>query len=681
MLHRFGLSHRSRQNSAKPELRIAAYAGACGSAAAISIAIMFTSVHAADAAEPAVVPVEDLFRSPAVKSVKLSPDGKYVTAIVRQDNSGGGADNLIIVPTDGSAAPRALTRFDLREDVSLQLWATPETLLYETVRGRDEPRGRQSRGGLFAIDRLGSNSRRITDLSNFRIAQVPAQRNGKVLLWLYSGGSLFPDAGWLNVGQNRLSRVIDSEPGVIAWFADHQQRIRASVVAGERASPSTLALRYRRQTDDEWRIAFPFRQGLSDFQGFDQDGEHLWIITQDKGRLALFRLDPETGDTGPAAASDPVYDIDGVLLQDARGRALEVSYDAELPSRVVFDPEWQEHYAQLNRLLPETFNSILGWSDDEAILLVRASGDRHAGSYYLYRPGEQRLDFLVAAAPWLHQDQLAPMQPVSFAARDGLTLHGYYTAPVGHKGGPAPMILLPHGGPFGVRNSWGFDSQVQFLASRGYAVLQVNFRGSSGYGVAFELAGYGQWGMAMQDDLSDAVAWAIDTGRADPAQVCIYGASYGGYAALMGLIKSPELYRCGISYAGVTDRKLLYRNDRLRFDEGGESNADVLYGNPEADPALFDATSPVNHVDRIRAPVLVAHGQVDGQVDIRHFRLLTRQLKKHDKQFDSFERRFEGHGLIKEANRIAFYQSLEDFLARYMPTPRNPAPGDATSGP
>ena len=677
MLNRRRFSHPAPKGSNRPERRINASCGVIvfGVVAAL---ISFGS-SAATSSGPAVVPVEDLFRSPVIRSVKLSPDGRYVTAIVRQENSAGGADNLIIVPTDGSAARRMLTHYDLGEDVTQQLWATPETILFETVRARDEPRGRQHRGGLFSIGSTGGEIRRITDLSNFRIAQVPARRNGKVLLWLYPGNSAFPGAGWLNVKQGQLTRVAESEPGVIAWYADHEQQLRASVISGDLAGSSKLALRYRQEPDADWHFTYPFRQRLSDFQGFDEDGQHLWIITPHGDRQALFRLDPETGETGPPVASDPVYDIAGVLLQDAQGRALEVSYNADLPSRVVFDPVWQDYYEQLNHLLPDTFNSIVGWDKDETVLLVRASGDRHAGSYYLYRPKEQRLDFLVAAAPWLHREQLTPMQPVLFTARDGLPLHGYFTAPVGHEGGPAPMILMPHGGPFGVRDSWGFDSQVQFLASRGYAVLQVNFRGSSGYGTAFELAGYGQWGMAMQDDLSDAVAWAIETGRADPAQICIYGASYGGYAALMGLIKSPDLYRCGISYAGVTDRKLLYRNDRLRFGGDGGPGTDIPYGNPEADPALFDATSPVNHVERIRAPVLVAHGQVDDKVDIRHFRLLTRQLSRHGKQFESFERRFEGHGLIKEANRIAFYETLEDFLARYMPTPRNPLPGAASA--
>ncbi len=674
MLNRRKFSDRASKRSDKPERRIDAGIGATvfGVVAALASGV----ACAAGNRGTAVIPVQDLFRSPAVKSVKLSPDGRYVTAIMRQENSAGGADNLVIVPTDGSAAARMLTRYDLGEDVTQQLWATPENILFETVRARDEPRGRQRRGGLFSMSTAGGEIRRITDLSNFRIAQVPARRNGKVLLWLYPGTSPFPEAGWLDVDHDELTPAAESEPGVIAWYADRNQHIRASVITGDGAGSSDLALRYRQQPDADWQFIYPFRHRLSDFQGFDEDGRHLWIITSQDDRQALFRLDPETGDPGAPVVSDPVYDVNGALLQDAQGRVLELTYDADLPKRVVFDPVWQDHYDQLNRLLPATFNSIIGWDEDETVLLVRASGDRHAGSYYLYRPDEQRLDFLVAAAPWLHREQLATMQPVSFTARDGLLLHGYFTAPTGQDDKPAPMILMPHGGPFGVRNSWGFDSQVQFLASRGYAVLQVNFRGSSGYGTAFEQAGYGQWGMAMQDDLSDAAAWAIQTGRADPAQICIYGASYGGYAALMGLIKSPDLYRCGISYAGVTDRKLLYRNDRLRFGGDGGSGVDLLYGNPEADPALFDATSPVNHVERITAPVLVAHGQVDGQVDIRHFRLLTRQLTRHGKQFESFERRFEGHGLIKEANRIAFYETLQDFLARYMPTPRNPSPGE-----
>lgn len=640
------------------------------------LAVTFLAVNIGAAADdPGMPTAPDFFRGPDLKSVRLSPDGKYVSAITRQ-NGLGGADNLIIKPTDGSEPARQLTTYSSRQDVDYHLWATPRTILFQRVSGRDEPRGLQSSSGLFAVDRASSAIRRISVPSAFRLAQAPARRSGDVLLWLYSRGRPFPAAGWLNVEQGQVVRAMRSEPGIIAWYADPQQRIRASLLAGEEAGPGRLTLRYRHTLDDPWHTAIPLELGSSDFQGFDEGGRGLWVLTPNDDRVALFRADMESGQLGAPVVADPIYDIDGALLQDAEGHALEISYMADLPRRVVLDPAWRIHYANIDGLLPATFNGIIGWDEGKTRLLVHAGSDRNPGVFYLYYPQRQRLDFLGAVAPWLHREQLSATEPISFPARDGVRLYGYYTPPSGHTGGPAALILNPHGGPYGVRNVWGFDPQTQFLASRGYGVLQVNYRGSGGYGKKFEKAGYGQWGLAMQDDLSDAVAWAVDSGRTDPARVCIFGASYGGYAALMGLIKTPELYRCGISFAGISDRKLMFVNDRLRFSGENQASFIDMFGDPEADPALFEATSPIRNIDRIQAPVLVAHGHVDGAVDIRHYRLLTRQLSKHGKKHERFERRFEGHGLIKESNRIAFYETLAVFLSRHNPTRRNPPPAD-----
>lgn len=620
---------------------------------------------------------EDLFRSPAIKSIKLSPDGEFLTAVVRKGGVGG-PDDLVIMPTDGSQPSRRL--FRTVSDVDYHLWVSPQTILYGITTGRDHPRARPLPRGPFIIGREGGEPSLLSIPGDYRMAQFPARRNGEVLVWTGGRGGRFPGAGWLDAERNELTSVLDPEPGVIAWYADQHQQIRASLAVTSNNGSGGMALRYRTGADAPWETVYELEQGSSDFQGFDQDGRHLWVLTPETDRIALFRVDPDTGEAGHPVVADPVYDVSGALLQDSRGRALEISYMADLPQRVVLDAEWQGHYQQLSKLLPDTFNSIVDWDREKTRLLVNAASDRDPGAYYLYEPERKRLSFVVAVADWIHRSQMAPMEPVTFSARDGLRLHGYFTKPANPQRVIAPMILMPHGGPFGVRDRWGFNPVVQFLASRGYAVLQVNFRGSSGYGKAFELAGYGQWGLAMQDDLSDAVAWAVRTGRADPGQIGIFGSSYGGYAALMGLIKTPELYRLGISYAGVSDLELLYRNDKRRLPDSAEGRFREMFGEPEANPELFDDVSPVNHIERIRAPVLVAHGQIDGQVDIRHYRLLTRQLKKHGKEFQSFERRFEGHGLHKEANRIAFFETLGAFLARYMPTDRNPCPDGAHPG-
>lgn len=627
----------------------------------------------AAAADSGIPPAADFFRGLEISDLRLSPDGRYVSAVTRQHGLAG-ADNLAIRSIDASGPKRLLTDYRFEYDVGYHLWAAPTTLLFQRLRGRDEPRYLPSVSGLFAVDVESGDIRPIDLPSGYRLAHVPARRRGSVLLWLYARDLPFPSAAWLDVERRVINRIMDPEPGVIGWYADHRQRIRASLLAGDRAGSGRLALRYRESDRQPWRTALPLQIGTADFQGFDQDNVGLWLLAGEEDRVGLYRVDPRSRGLGEAIVADPVYDMGGTLMQDPDGRALEFTYMADLPRRVVLDADWGQYYERIDALLPATFNAIVDWDDDMRRLLVRASSDRNPGAYYIFDSGSGQLRFLAASAPWLHQRQLSVMEPISFEARDGLPLHGYYTPPVGPDPNPAPMILMPHGGPFGVRDQWGFDARTQFLASRGYGVLQVNYRGSGGYGKRFEQAGYGQWGLAMQDDLSDAVAWAVASGRADPDRVAIFGSSYGGYAALMGLIKTPGLYRCGISFAGISDRLLMYRNDRLRFNQDAQESFIHMFGDPESDPELFEATSPVHHVERIRAPLLVAHGQLDAQVDIRHYRLLTRQLKKHGKQFETFERRFEGHGLIKETNVLAFYETLADFLARHMPTPRNPPP-------
>jgi len=629
-------------------------------------------VASASGNSPGMPPVRDFFRDAAVMSVKISPDGDYLTTVFRADKPGAVA-NLMLTRTDGSTPPRYLSNRTYG-DIGLQLWATPQTILFQHKISQYSPRGTQWRGGLYVVDRQTGKQRELTSLRQYRLAGAPARDDGRILVWLYGNYDLTPSAGWLDLEEGRVINAIAAEPGVVGWYADYRQQIRVSMLAGDAAGPGRLALRYRDSEDATWQPAYPLQQGASDFQGFDQDGRHLWVLAPHGDRTALFRLDPMAGDLGEPVVSDPLYDIEGLLLQDDKGRELEIRYDADRPTRIVFDPDWQRHYAQIDQLLPETFNGIVSWDDAETRLVVLARGDRYPGAYYLYDTRRQQLDFVVAVAPWLHREQLARMEPITLAARDGLTLHGYFTPPVGHHAGPAPMVVMPHGGPFGIRDTWGFDPETQFLANLGYAVLQINFRGSSGYGSAFEQAGYGQWGLAMQDDLSDAVAWAVATGRADPTRVAIFGASYGGYAALMGLIKTPELYRCGIAFAAITDRRLLYRNDRLRFGDAGEDGFKTLFGDPDADPELFDATSPFRQVDRIQVPVLLAHGQVDGVVDIRHFRLMRHRLRRNGNEFESFERRYEGHSLAEENNRVAFFETMRDFLARHIPTPRNSLP-------
>ncbi|MGH8496367.1 MAG: alpha/beta hydrolase family protein, partial [Gammaproteobacteria bacterium] len=300
-----------------------------------------------------------------------------------------------------------------------------------------------------------------------------------------------------------------------------------------------------------------------------------------------------------------------------------------------------------------------------------SASDRVPGIYYLYDEDEAKVRYLLSGASWLDPEQMADMRPISFETRDGLTVHGYLTLPRDAGDEPVPLIVHPHGGPYGIRDEWGFEREVQFLASRGYGVLQINYRGSGGYGMEFERTGYRRWGLEMQDDITDGARWAVEEGFADPERICIYGASYGGYAAMAGLTMTPELYACGINYVGVVDLPMLYRQDMDTYKIAGlragrRSWLEMVLGNPRDDRQRFHDTSPINFIEAIEAPLFVIHGRLDANVDIEQYRALVRQLAKHDKDFETMTERYQGHGFRAESAAIELHERIGEFLAENL---------------
>ena len=271
-----------------------------------------------------------------------------------------------------------------------------------------------------------------------------------------------------------------------------------------------------------------------------------------------------------------------------------------------------------------------------------------------------RLHRLFDVAEWIDPAEMAVMKPIEFTARDGLKIHGYLTLPKGSLGKSLPMVVRVHGGP-AARDTWGFDSEVQFFANRGFAVLQVNFRGSTGYGASFLRAGFKEWGLKQQDDITDGVKWAISQGIADPQRIAIYGASYGGYAALIGLEKTPQLYRCGICYAGVTDIKRTIDRPLPMLDMTRNIMA-LTVGDPKTEKLQLKEKSPLENCDLIQVPVLLAYGELDERVPINTGRDLAKALKKRGKLYDFIVKNDEGHGFHKEANRIEFWKKVDEFL-------------------
>jgi dipeptidyl aminopeptidase/acylaminoacyl peptidase len=338
-----------------------------------------------------------------------------------------------------------------------------------------------------------------------------------------------------------------------------------------------------------------------------------------------------------------------------------------------FDERRERIQRFLDERLPDHENRLASHSRDERRYVVHSGGDRTRGSYWLLdvpenspgeSPGEPRLERLFDSAPWLVEEELAEVRPIQYTSRDGLTIHGYLTLPVGREPRNLPLVVNPHGGPWH-RDVWGFDPEVQFLASRGLAVLHMNFRGSVGYGRAFWEASFRQWGLAMQDDVTDGVRWAIEQGIADPKRVAIYGGSYGGYASLAGITKTPDLYACAISYVGVSNLFTWIEAFPPYWKPFLEMIHEMV-GHPERDAEQWRATSPLFQADKIRVPLLVVQGAQDPRVKKEESDQIVAALRERGVPVEYLLKENEGHGFSNEENQFDFYRALEAFLTEHL---------------
>ncbi len=399
--------------------------------------------------------------------------------------------------------------------------------------------------------------------------------------------------------------------------------------------------------------------------GMSRDARHGFLRSERKtGGDAIERIDFATGKRETLLADDtqdPVH-----ILWSADGaQPIGAAYGLHVPRARFWDPQDPDArlLKSLERAFPDDAVALTSGSRDGQHAVVTVWGDRDPGSYYLFDRATKKTELIFRRKPWLDTEALAPMRAVSLRARDGATLNGYLTVPLKAAEGRPPLVVLPHGGPFGVTDAWGYNEEVQLLAAHGYAVLQVNFRGSGGFGRSFTEAGFRQWGRRMQDDLTDATRWAQQQGDVDPARACIWGSSYGGYAALMGAMREPALYRCVVATAAVTDLGLMWRWGDIRKSRSGKKYLARTVGE---DPAERLAHSPTRHVGALQAPLLLVHGRRDQRVSFEHAKALKQAMDAAGKRYEEFTPRDETHGIYGDRNRDAYYRRVLAFLGTHL---------------
>jgi dipeptidyl aminopeptidase/acylaminoacyl peptidase len=457
------------------------------------------------------------------------------------------------------------------------------------------------------------------------------------------------------------SKPEEKNPGnVVQWLAANDGAVRAAIARNK----DDVELLYRDSKEKPWRVIHRSKTQDRDLipRAVSEDGKHLYVAAHDgQDTLGVYLLNPETQELGSCLWRDERFDVHSCLFS-SKSHLVGVFFESDKLRFKGLTPESEKLQSDVDEALPRSVNIPISRSRDGSRSLYFSSSDRDPGSYYLVDTQKREFGVFARRCPWLTTDQMVDMQPIEYKARDGLVIHGYLSIPPGSSGKNLPLVVLPHGGP-NERDSWRFDSTVQFLANRGYAVLQMNFRGSTGYGLKFMRAGFKEWGGKMQDDITDGVKWAIAEGIADRNRIAIFGASYGGYAALMGLIGTPELFRCGISYAGVTDVRALTRGSltgELRREE--QTILRQRIGDYRADQKHLDAISPVRLVEKIQAPILLAYGAKDPKVKIEQARDLAKALKKKRKKFELIIEPNEGHGFFSEKAQTNLFNRIEAFL-------------------
>ena len=623
-----------------------------------------------------LLPVETFFDDSSIRQMALSPDGNKVALIAPND----GRYALALLDTV-TGKTSVVVRFN-DENIRSVFWKGNDRLLFTSaVEGHEIPL-------LASTDLQGKNVRRILESRRRRddfsiffgtlVDRFPAS-DDHILIRGYTGESdasriapsvpsnPTPFIYRVNVETAKRLQVTPLERGQSDGFYDREGNLRLAVFA----EGAETTLRARSRNGEAWRDlrrVDPFEPEIQ-VLSLSQSGETAYVLdysVHDRGVLRT--MDSETGSLGPILFDPPVGEIERLIFSDDRTRLLGVAYQAEKRQVHWLDEAWRALVTTLEEGFKGYEITVVSISRDEKRFLFVASSDRNPGIYYLgdLRGKGLQVQALSSVRPAIKADQMRPMEIVEIPARDGLRLQGYLTRPVAPAGERVPLILLPHGGPW-ARDSWGFDTEAQFLANRGYAVLQVNFRGSTGYGRAFLNAGDQEWGDKMQHDLSDSVQWAIEQGIADPASVGIMGGSYGGYAALAGVAFTPDLYRVGINIVGVADLRLITRYD-LGGSFLGKRNFERRIGSGEA---FLSARSPVDLIAAVRVPTFHAYGRNDPRVEIEHWTGLEAQLKKHGKTYQIHLEEEEGHGFEKAEAAIKLYRAIDEFLAHYMPTKFN----------
>ncbi len=601
--------------------------------------------------------IEDFFRLPKKSGYRLSPDGKYFSYLGPYKRR----LNLFVQKATSKRARRITSLTD--RDIAWYFWKDDRLVFAKDDAGDENFH-------LYAVDLNGENLQELTPFKDIRIDLIDDLEDleHEIIIAMNKNNPQLFEPYRLNILTRELHQLAENanplEP-IDTWMTDHEGKLR---IASKVVGGTNTTLLYRESEELPFRevLTTDFREGISPLF-FDFQNEHLAYVSSNLGRdkSVIVKVDMRTGKEVEAPLfSHPDVDVYRLAYSRKRRVPTTITYDTDRRHRHFLDPEIQGIFQRLEQELAGYEIAITGTNKAEDKFMVRTYSDRSLGAYYLFDKKADTLSKIAEVSPWLDENDMAPMQPIQYSSRDGLTIHGYLTLPVGKKAQNLPVVINPHGGPW-VRDHWGFNPEVQLLANRGFAVLQMNYRGSTGYGRKFWESSFRQWGRKMQDDITDGVAWLVEQHIADPQRIAIYGGSYGGYATLAGVTFTPDLYACAIDYVGVSNL-FTFMNTIPPY---WKPYLDMMYkmvGNPEVDKELMYEASPVFHTEKIKCPLFVVQGANDPRVNIDESDQIVRALRSRGLEVLYMVKYDEGHGFHNEENRFEFYKAMLGFLGKHL---------------
>jgi dipeptidyl aminopeptidase/acylaminoacyl peptidase len=594
------------------------------------------------------------FKNGEKTGFQISPDGIFYSYLSNYKDM----LNIYVQKVGDSNAVRVTN--DTLRSIGIYFWKGNRIVYLQDVGGDENFQ-------LFSVTATGEDLKALTPFPGYRTDVIDILRfipgkEKELLAIINKRDKQYFDPYIINIETGQIILMYENKENFDSWYTDNNGVIRMAT----KTDGVNISYLYRNTERDPFKtlLTTSFKESFFP-QSFDANNKNVYVLSNiGRDKIALVEFDPAANKEVKEIYKSPDYDLGSIFYDKKKKTLASVSWTSEKQEEYFFDKEWEAINAGLKQQFGGYEVAFNGWDDEMKNAIVVTYSDRLRRKVYVYNFTSKETTEVANPFPWIDEKDMAYMKPISYTSRDGLTIHGYLTLPKGIEAKNLPVVVNPHGGPW-ARDEWYFNPEVQFLANRGYAVLQMNFRGSTGYGKEFWEASFKEWGKKMQDDITDGVEYLKREGIADPKRIAIYGGSYGGYATLAGVTFTPDLYACAIDYVGVanlfTFMKTIPPYWKPYLDQWYE-----MVGNPAKDSLLMAEASPVFHADKIKVPLFVAQGANDPRVNKAESDQMVAALKQRGVEVEYMVKDNEGHGFRNQNNRYDFYGAMEKFLEKHL---------------